>query len=426
MKKTALFAFVIALHSVAFAQKSPEEKLNMAMYAIMNMYVDSVPKQPFVDAQIATAARMLDPFSEYLDASQANANEKALTSAAPGVDVKQRATIRRSYMIDKRTGYIAIAMFAESTPADFRNTIQSLKKQGMRQLIIDLQGCPGGLFDAAVEMADELLSGDKVIVSTQGRSIPPQQWKTTRKGMFEEGRVAVLVNANTMSAAEIFTAALRDWDRAVIVGQTTYGKGLIQETLLFEDGSALRLTVARYITPCGADIQKPYAGFTHAADTTTKVCRTLAANRPVTSGKGGIAPDAVALADTSFQTPFYWNVTYNGLQKQVAHAYVADKRNDIIKKYRSADAFMQNSSDDATMMTQLKSIADEAGIAYSQKEYELSEPSIRTQLKALAARELYPDDANIYYKILATHDRPTQTALDIISSKQYDNILNGK
>ena len=161
-------------------------------------------------------------------------------------------------MIDSETGYLSISVFSKNVAEDFRKQLQNLLRRGMKKLILDIRKNEGGLFDEAIAIADELLDGNKPVVYADGIHMERMTFQASVKGLFEQGRLVVLVNGQTKSAAEILAGALQDWDRGVLVGGSTFGKGMIQDTFPFEDGSALRLTVARYFTPSGRSIQKPY------------------------------------------------------------------------------------------------------------------------------------------------------------------------
>src|SRR5687768_12196037 len=163
-----------------------------------------------------------------------------------------------SYMVDATTGYIKLNKFSETTYQEFMGAMENLQKQKMQSLILDLRGNGGGLLSQATAIADEFLDDNKLIVYTQGTNTPRQEYKARKEGVFEKGKLVVLVDELTASASEIVAGALQDWDRATIVGRRTFGKGLVQEQYDLSDGSALRLTVARYFTPTGRSIQRPY------------------------------------------------------------------------------------------------------------------------------------------------------------------------
>lgn len=416
---------IAAVTTTLRAQNSPEEKLNMTMYAIMNMYVDTVDKASFVDDMIARTVKELDPFSAYLSPEEAKANEAALLGpTASGQADMAETSVKTSYMADGKTGYIRLSLFSASAPDDFRNAVERLKKRGMKNLILDLQGNPGGFLDSAVAIADELLSGEKTVVTTSGAHIPTESAMTKTDGCFESGRVVLLVNGQTMSAAEILSGALRDWDRAVLVGSRTFGKGLIQETLPFSDGSALRITVARYLTPCGMMIQKPYKGYGHVYADTSRTFTSLTYGRKLTSG-GGIEADVFVPRDTVFMTPWYYNVSFNGMQVREVSSYLQKNRDELLRKYRTSDSYFKKFTDEDVMFAEMTDMATSAGIPFSKEECDRCAYAVKTQLKAMLARQLYPEDADIYYKILNTANPAVVKAMEIVSGDSYDRILAG-
>ena len=167
-------------------------------------------------------------------------------------------SVDAAYMIDKEIGYIKLNSFSKTTVQEVQSALLSLKEQGMKSLIFDLQGNGGGLLDAAHKLGDEFLSGDKLIVYSEGRAQPRYDLKAGKKGLFEEGQLILLTDEYSASASEILSGAIQDWDRGLVVGRRTYGKGLVQRPMPLSDGSEMRLTIARYYTPTGRHIQKPY------------------------------------------------------------------------------------------------------------------------------------------------------------------------
>lgn len=167
-------------------------------------------------------------------------------------------SVDAGYMIDKTTGYIRLNRFAETSYEEFMRALEGLQKQGLQQLIFDLRGNGGGYMNEAIDMADEFLDGDKLVVYTEGVNSKKREYRCKRPGLFEKGRLTILVDELSASASEVLAGALQDWDRAVIIGRRTFGKGLVQEQYGLSDGSAIRLTVARYFTPLGRSIQRPY------------------------------------------------------------------------------------------------------------------------------------------------------------------------
>ena len=432
MKPKRYIMSAIGLATAVFlplkAQDTPEEKLNMTMYAIMNMYVDTVDKASFVNDVIARTVSTLDPFSAYLTPEEARANEAALlgpTASGAASGPASGKTVQTAYMADARTGYIRLTMFAESSPEEFRQAVGKLGKQGMKNLILDIQGNPGGFMESAIAIADELLGGNRTIVTTSGAHIPTESACTQVDGCFETGRVVLLTNGQTMSASEILAGALRDWDRAVIVGSTTFGKGLIQETLPFKDGSALRLTVARYLTPCGMTIQKPYEGYGKVFADTAGTFRSLTNGRLLKS-RGGIEADVYVPRDTVFMTQWYYNVSFNGMQKSEVSSYLRENGDMLKKKYRTPEAYFRKFTGEDEMFRELTDKAVASGLPFDREECDRSAYAIKTQLKALLARELYPDDHDIYYRILNTANPAVVKALGLLSGDEYDGILGIK
>jgi carboxyl-terminal processing protease len=163
-----------------------------------------------------------------------------------------------SFMVDKKTGYIRLNRFGATTADEFREAFKDLQKQGMTQLILDLESNGGGYMNAAIELADEFLPDKKSIVYTEGIHSPRQDNESTSKGCFENGRLVIMIDEYTASASEILSGAIQDWDRGVVIGRRSFGKGLVQRPIPLPDGSMLKLTVARYFTPSGRFIQKPY------------------------------------------------------------------------------------------------------------------------------------------------------------------------
>lgn len=211
----------------------------------------------------------------------------------------------------------------------------------MKNLILDIRKNEGGLFDEAVAIADEFLDGSKPIVYADGIHMERMTFQASVKGLFEQGRLVVLVNGQTKSAAEILAGALQDWDRGVLVGGSTFGKGMIQDTFPFEDGSALRLTVARYFTPSGRSIQKPYGAGQLSAQS-GKTYESLRTHR-VLKSEGGIMPDIFVSADTVHFTRWYNMLVYSGVQKLVTRDYVVGCRSELLKEYKTFEVFRKTS-----------------------------------------------------------------------------------
>jgi len=220
-------------------------------------------------------------------------------------------SVDASYMIDSVTGYIRIARFSSNTYSDFMNALLALKKSGLKQLVLDLRDNGGGVLDEAVEIADEFLEGDKLITYTIGRKSPKKEYRCRRTGQFEKGKLVLLTDQGSASASEILAGALQEWDRATIIGNRTFGKGLVQEQYDLSNGAALRLTIARYYTPSGRCIQRPYTNgiqtyYDESLQLKTNSSQILSTSKSfkTPSGKtvydgGGITPDIEVRDDSS-------------------------------------------------------------------------------------------------------------------------------
>lgn len=257
-------------------------------------------------------------------------------------------SVDAAYMVDKQDGYIHINKFSETTYREFMQALEKLQKKGMQKLMLDLRDNGGGILQEAIEMADEFLDGTKLIVYTQGNNNPRQEYRCKRDGLFEKGKLVVLVNEGTASASEVLVGALQDWDRAEIIGRRTYGKGLVQEQYDLSDGSALRLTVARYYTPSGRSIQKPYnkGEEDYQSDITNRYHHGEMTNadsnhvqqkgqayktqsgRTVYAG-GGIMPDVFVSVDTSVISRAFARIYSSNTLSNFAYRYFMEHRGEF-------------------------------------------------------------------------------------------------
>jgi carboxyl-terminal processing protease len=271
-------------------------------------------------------------------------------------DAVPLSSLDASYMIDTKTGYIRLNKFSQQTYREFMDALMALKKQGLQKLILDLRGNGGGILDEAVEIADEFLPGDKLVTYTEGKHAPKKEYRCRREGQFETGALVVLADEGTASASEILIGALQDWDRATIIGRRTFGKGLVQEQFDLSDNSALRLTIARYYTPVGRSIQRPYDkggkayyqeisnryhdGETQSADSvkndTNKVYKTKAGK--IVYGGGGITPDYFVAIDTSSFTLNVAKTYSKGIISNYAYRYYLQNLTQL-NNYKTTDDF---------------------------------------------------------------------------------------
>lgn len=355
-------------------------------------------------------------------------------------------SVDAAYMVDKKTGFIRVNKFSAETRNEVEKAIRDLQRQGMKQLILDLVDNGGGYLNAAVDMLGEFLEPGKLAVYTEGRTSPRYDHMTQPHGLkplFDKGRLVVMTNQYSASAAEITSGAIQDWDRGLIVGRRTYGKGLVQRPFPFNDGSMIRLTVAHYYTPTGRDIQKPYAkgdrdkyahdildrmasGELMHADSIKYVdslrVHTLRLGRPIYGG-GGISPDVFVPLDTADFTRYYRDVMAKGTITRYAIGYVDAHRNEVKKKYPADADFVNGFRVDDAM---LKALYDQAesrdGVKFNAAEAEKSAPLFRMIVKALIGRDIY--DNPTYFKVYNQYDPIFQEAYRLINSDDYDRLLS--
>jgi carboxyl-terminal processing protease len=349
-----------------------------------------------------------------------------------------------SYMINKETGYIKLNRFASTSHEEFLTALKKLQSQGMKNLIFDLQGNGGGYMSAATDIADEFLAAKQLIVYTEGAHQEKQTSNATSKGNFEKGNLIVLVDEGSASASEIVSGALQDWDRAVIVGRRTFGKGLVQRPIPFPDGSMMRLTIARYYTPSGRSIQKPYGEgdeqyemdlinrFNHGEMTNADSIhfpdslkfKTLVTGRTVYGG-GGIMPDYFVPMDTARYTDFHRNLIARGALNRFVINYFEKNRSELKQQYPTFDKFDNEFIVTDDMLKNMLSLAEEEKVKFNEEEYLKSRPLIETQVKALVARDLF--DQTEYYRVINTENESLKRAIEIMNNRsEYSKLLTGK
>jgi len=340
-------------------------------------------------------------------------------------------------MLNNETGYIKISRFAATTHKEFVEAIKVLRKQNLKNLIVDLRGNPGGYLTAASELADEFLDDKKLIVYTEGREQPRQEYKAEKEGNFEQGKLIVLIDEGSASASEILSGAIQDWDRGLIIGRRSFGKGLVQQPFELHDGSALRLTIARYYTPSGRCIQKTYKdGFDEyehevykryedgelADSSKSKFTDTLifhtAKGRVVHAG-GGITPDIFVPIDTTFSSAFITQLLSNNMLNQFAYTYT-DKHRPDLKKYVDARQFNSRFGD--KIFDEFVAYTLSKNVKASKEEIQKSREYIGVHLKALVARQLWRDQG--YFTIISATDKSIQKALSILGN--YEKLLSKK
>lgn len=350
-------------------------------------------------------------------------------------------SIDASYMADKETGYIRVSRFAATTDKEFSDALKTLKKKGMKNLIVDLQGNGGGYLVSAIGMADEFLDDGQSIVYTEGRRSPRDDAFATRQGLFQKGKLVLLVDESSASASEILSGAVQDWDRGVIVGRRTFGKGLVQRPIPFPDGSMIRLTVARYYTPAGRSIQKPYDKgheayerelldrFNHGELIYTDSIhfpdslqyQTLKSKRIVYGG-GGIMPDVFVPLDTTIYTDFHRDLLAKGVLNQYPINYLDKHRKELTSRYKNVEQFVESFTVTDEMLADLLKMGEAEKVKYNEEQYQKSRNLIALQVKALVARDMF--DTAAYFRIMNPENPSFVKAMAIIhDDAEYNRLL---
>lgn len=358
-----------------------------------------------------------------------------------GVEGLQEFTITRdviptysvdiAYMLDDKIGYIKLSRFSATTHSEFIKAAKKLQKEGMERLVLDLRGNGGGFLGEAVDIADEFLPKGSLVVFTEGRFRAKTQYRARKKGLLEEMPVVVLIDGESASASEIVAGALQDNDRGTIVGRRSYGKGLVQEQVMLSDKSAIRITVARYHTPTGRCIQKPFTGNKEAyllesydryengelfsadsihVDTTLKY---VTPKGKVVYGGGGIIPDVyVPLVNDS--TEYYFNkITNLGILYQYAFDY-CDRHRQELQRYKTVSDFSKSFRVTDAMFNELVAQAEKKGIKGNEVEKQVARKEADILLKAYIARDLFDDEG--FYPIYREMDDVLQKALEVLAS----------
>lgn len=352
-------------------------------------------------------------------------------------------SVDAAYMADPTTGYIRVSRFGEETDKEFEAALEKLRKQGMKNLIVDLEDNGGGYLQAAHQLASHFLDKGDMVVYTDAPKMGRTVYAVEKSGNFNKGRLVIMANQYSASASEILSGAVQDNDRGLIVGRRTFGKGLVQRPFPFPDGSMIRLTVSRYYTPSGRSIQKPYApgdeesyrkdmlhryeaGEFSSADSIhlpdSLRFETLHNHRPVYGG-GGIMPDLFVPIDTTAFTPYYRNLVAKGVLNRFCITYVDRNRSQLNREYPDVDAFIAKFNVDSAMIDDIVKLGVADSVKLDSVQLERSRPMIETIVKGIIARDLF--DTSAYFRVVNPQLSPVyREALGLINDeRRYNRLL---
>ncbi len=349
-------------------------------------------------------------------------------------------SINAFFMMEKNVGYIKLDRFAQESTKEFKNALADLKKRGMKSLILDLRSNTGGYLNTAIELVDQFLKANQLIVYTEGLHSPRQEWKSTDAGDYTEGKLVVLIDEGSASASEILSGAVQDHDRGVIIGRRSFGKGLVQRPFNLPDGAVIRLTTARYHTPTGRCIQRPYEEGTeeYYKEMTKRLehgeyfhadsihfpdsLKYKTDNGRVVYGGGGIMPDIFMPIDTSFNSKLYTNLVRKGVFNKYTVDYAMANRENLKKQYPEFSQFNKDFQITDAMMEEVKAVAEKEKVTWNDEEYQRSEKYIKLQIKALIARNVW--EMQQYYEVTLTEDPTIKKAMEVVGSdRAYKNAL---
>ena len=530
-------AFLISLNSCSYGQRNATpamHKVNMAMFAIENRYVDPVSSDKLAEDAIIAILKKLDPHSSYATPEEVKELNESLQGNFEGIGVqfnmltdtlyivqvipggpsekvgimagdriiyvgdtliagvgKKNTDIVKmlkgpkgtvvnikvlrnknpqlidfritrdkiptfsldaAYMLDKKTGYIKLNRFAATSFSEFMEALEKLKKQGMENLIFDLQSNGGGYLEAAIEISNEFLKQGSLIVYTDGIHQGRNEAKASKNGGFTKGKLIVLVDEYSASASEIVSGAVQDWDRGIIVGRRTFGKGLVQAPIPLSDGSMIRLTTARYYTPTGRSIQKPYENgdlesynkdlverYNHgemiSADSIhfpDSLKYNTLLNKRIVYGGGGIMPDYFIPLDTMRLTKIHRQINAAGLISRYIMRYVDVNRINIQSNYKLFSDYKNKFIVTESMLNDLLKMYEEDQkdsdfklTEEDKSDFEKSKLLLQMQIKAYIASDLY--ERGDYYEIINELNDPLKKAIELMNNpEEYDKLLNGK
>ncbi len=346
-----------------------------------------------------------------------------------------------SYMLDDKTGYIKLNRFSATTTSEFEDAMKELKKENLNNLVLDLRGNGGGYLKTAIEISEQFLKTNDLIVFTDGLNEPRREYRVSSGGMFQTGNLVVLVDEFSASASEIVSGAVQDWDRGVIIGRRSFGKGLVQKPYYLTDGSMVRLTTAHYYTPSGRCIQKPYSegveeyqndlmnrlshGEMFSADsinfTDSLQYKTLVNGRTVYGG-GGVMPDIFIARDTSIHYAYVNRLRRNNIVYNYTLEYIDVNRNKLKSEYPAFEDFDENYETSDEMIAEIVELGVQDSIEVDEVSLEFTRDDLKREIKAVIARDIY--SRNDFYKVYSKDDDAIKEALKVLNNpKDFNNYL---
>lgn len=342
-------------------------------------------------------------------------------------------SVDATFMIKEDIGYIKLTRFARTSLSEVKQSIAELEAKGMKNLILDLRNNSGGFLDIAIDLSDEFLPAGRLIVYTEGLRNPRMDYKATGRGNFEQGKLIVMINEGSASASEIVSGAVQDWDRGLVIGRRSFGKGLVQRPFILPDSSVVRLTTARYYTPSGRSIQKPYEDgvedyyadltkrFKHGEFVTADSIRFpdsiryFTPSKRVVYGGGGIMPDIFIPMDTTSSSKYYNDLWRKGVFNDFTMDYLEKNRKSLKTDYPDLLTYRSNFNVDESLMQQFVEYAGTKGVAADEEGLERSGEEIRYIVMGLIARNLF--DVSAYFEIISPVDNELMKAVEVMNDE---------
>ncbi|KAF0201006.1 MAG: carboxyl-terminal processing [Bacteroidetes bacterium] len=342
-------------------------------------------------------------------------------------------SVDATFMIKEDIGYIKLTRFARTSLSEVKQSIAELEAKGMKNLILDLRNNSGGFLDIAIDLSDEFLPAGRLIVYTEGLRNPRMDYKATGRGNFEQGKLIVMINEGSASASEIVSGAVQDWDRGLVIGRRSFGKGLVQRPFILPDSSVVRLTTARYYTPSGRSIQKPYEDgvedyyadltkrFKHGEFVTADSIRFpdsiryFTPSKRVVYGGGGIMPDIFIPMDTTSSSKYYNDLWRKGVFNDFTMDYLEKNRKSLKTDYPDLLTYRSNFIVDESLMQEFVEYAGTKGVAADEEGLERSGEEIRYIVMGLIARNLF--DVSAYFEIISPVDNELMKAVEVMNDE---------